>query len=544
MLGMGIIMKLNRDSLKQSVFWRQAGFEIPEFDIEEMMNKTNESPIWVHFGAGNIFRGYIAALQHNLVSAGKADRGIIAVAPNDNVIIDEIYKPADNLTILVHLLPDGSLEKKVIASVSESLDGSTAGSADWRRLQEIFRKPDLQIISFTITEKGYSLTDLSGMLLPEVKEDVQNGPEKPRSLMAKIASLAYQRYKAGELPVALVSMDNCSHNGEVLKNSIETLVAQWVKSGFVEEGYLKYLNNPSKVAFPCTMIDKITPGPSEQISKALKDLGIEGMKISCTAKKSYISQFVNAEKPQYLIIEDKFPNGRPALEEAGVYFTDKDTVDKVERMKVATCLNPLHTALAVFGCLLGYRLIADEMKDELLKSLVEKIGYVEGMPAVVNPGIIDPNRFIDEVLKQRLPNPFIPDTPQRIACDTSQKIPVRFGETIKTYYKHPTLDIKRLTYIPLVIAGWCRYLIGVDDQGNEMTLSPDPMLVRLKDIVKDVEFGNSDSMGNCLKPLLSNERIFGMDLYQAGLGEKIEGFFKEMLAGKNAVRQVLAKYLA
>ena len=95
--------------------------------------------------------------------------------------------------------------------------------------------------------------------------------------------------------------------------------------------------------------------------------------------------------------------------------TDRDTVNNTERMKVTTCLNPLHTALAVYGCLLGYTHIAEEMKDKQLKALVEKIGYQEGMPVVVNPKILDPQDFIHEVIDVRLPNPFIPDMPQRIA---------------------------------------------------------------------------------------------------------------------------------
>lgn len=535
-------MELNRKSLGNS-FWHQAGFEIPKFDMEQMLDKTYETPVWVHFGAGNIFRGFIAALQQKLLESGKAEKGIIAVAPNDRMIIDEIYKPSDNLTILVHLFPDGSMEKKVIASVSESLAGNTGATSDWQRLGAIFRKPSLQIVSFTVTEKGYGLTDISGDFLTPVKEDIYNGPENPGSLMAKIASLLYLRYKEGKLPIALVSMDNCSHNGDILKKSIKTLAACWLERGFVEKGYLDYIDNPDKVAFPCTMVDKITPRPSEAVYKTLRELGVEGTKIICTAKNSYISQFVNAERPQYLVVEDKFPNGRPPLEEAGVYFTDRATVDKVEKMKVTTCLNPLHTALAIFGCLLGYTLIADEMKDAQLKGLVEKMGYDEGMPVVVNPGIIDPAEFIGEVLKERLPNPFIPDTPQRIACDTSQKIPARFGETIKTYVNHPTLNVGKLTFIPLVIAGWCRYLMGIDDLGNEMELSPDPMLDELRTYIQGVKLGSTDAAGNCLKPLLSNERIFGLDLYRAGLGGKIEGFFCEMLEGRNAVRKVLEKYV-
>ena len=162
-----------------------------------------------------------------------------------------------------------------------------------------------------------------------------------------------------------------------------------------------------------------------------------------------MAPFVNAEVSEYLVIEDKFTNGRPPLEEAGIIFTDRETVNKVETMKVTTCLNPLHTALAVSGCLLGYNLIADEMKDPILRKFVEKIGYEEGLKVVVDPKIISPKEFIDEVVNERFSNPFIPDTPQRIATDTSQKVGIRFGETIKSYARKDDLNPADLVAIPL-----------------------------------------------------------------------------------------------
>ena len=73
------------------------------------------------------------------------------------------------------------------------------------------------------------------------------------------------------------------------------------------------------------------------------------------------------------------------------------------------------------------------MKDADIVALIKRLGYVEGLPVVVNPGILEPKAFIDEVVEQRLPNPFMPDAPQRIATDTSQKVGIRFGETIKSY---------------------------------------------------------------------------------------------------------------
>lgn len=220
------------------------------------------------------------------------------------------------------------------------------------------------------------------------------------------------------------------------------------------------------------MIDKITPRPDDAVRDILEKDGVEECGAAVTSRNTYAAPFVNAEETGYLVIEDSFPNGRPRLEDGGVLFTERETVDKVEKMKVCTCLNPLHTCLAVFGCLLGYRKIADEMKDEALVRLVERVGYQEGLPVVVNPEILDPKAFLDTVLKVRLPNPFLPDTPQRIATDTSQKLPIRFGETIRAYGADEGLKVEDLQVIPLVYAGWLRYLMAVDDKGAPFALSP------------------------------------------------------------------------
>ena len=274
---------------------------------------------------------------------------------------------------------------------------------------------------------------------------------------------------------------------------------------------------------------------------------IEDMEPIVTSKNTFIAAFVNAERPQYLVVEDKFPNGRPPLEKAGVYMTDRDTVNKTERMKVTTCLNPLHTALAVFGCLLDYELISEEMKNPVLKKLVERIGYVEGLPVVTDPGILSPKQFIDEVLNIRVPNPFMPDTPQRIATDTSQKLSIRFGETIKSYLASPELSLSDLQAIPAVFAGWLRYLMGVDDNGDAFDLSPDPLLATVRPYVQDLKLGapaDREALSKTLAPLLSDASIFGVDLISAGLSDRVLNAFVSMLQGPGAVADTLAALTA
>ena len=523
--------------------WQEKGYEIPKYDRDKVKKLTMENPSWIHFGAGNIFRGFPAAGLQKMLDEASYDKGLVVSEGFDYEIIEKAYKPYDDLSLLVVLKSDGNIQKKVIGSVVESLVADTSKDKDWERHKEIFRKSSLQLASFTITEKGYSLVDSSGEYMSLVAEDFRNGYDKPSHLMGKITALLYERYKEGSLPIAMVSMDNCSHNGDKLFAATETYAMNWVKNGFMEEGFLAYIRDKNKVAFPWTMIDKITPRPDDKVKQILEDDGFKDTELIITSKNTYTSPFVNAEETEYLVIEDLFPAGRPPLEKAGFIFTDRETVDKVERMKVCTCLNPLHTALAIFGCLLSYTTIWEEMRDPQLVKLVNKIGYDEGMAVVVNPGVIDPMDFIKAVLEVRLPNPFMPDAPQRIATDTSQKIPIRFGETIKAYRDRDRLKVRNLTFIPLTIAGWCRYLMGIDDEGMAFTPSPDPLLDELMGYVKDIKLGDETLKEGTLRPILSNDKIFAVNLYDVGLGEKIEAMFLELIAGKGAVRDTLKKYL-
>ncbi len=536
-------MKLTLQGIKDTAAWEAAGVKLPSYDVSAVAEATKEAPVWVHFGAGNIFRIFIGGLADTLISAGEMTKGITCVETFDFDVVDKIYVPYDNLVLAVTLKADGSTEKQVIGSLTEAIKAQSGVEAQWNRLKEIFVNPGLQMISFTITEKGYALKGADGTFFPFVQADIDNGPEKPGAAMAVVCALLFERYKAGKAPLAVVSMDNCSHNGEKLQSSIITMAEEWQKKGFVDDGFLAYLKDEKQVSFPWSMIDKITPRPADSVCEELKKLGVEDIAPVITSKKTYIAPFVNAEGPQYLVIEDKFPNGRPALEKAGVYMTDRDTVNKVERMKVTTCLNPLHTALAVYGCVLGYTLIADEMKDPELNKLVHEIGPVEGMPVVTDPGILSPQDFVDEVINVRIPNPFMPDTPQRIATDTSQKVGIRYGETIKSYVAKYG-DAKKLQAIPLAIAGWCRYLLAVDDEGKAFELSADPMAQELTAKLAGIEVGKPETYKGQLKEILSNENIFGIDLYKAGIGEKIEELFVEEIAGPGAVRATLKKYLA
>jgi len=522
--------------------WEAKGYLLPKFDIAKVREKTAKEPTWVHFGGGNIFRAFPAAILNDALNTGKYDRGVIVAETFDFEVIDKAYTPYNNLSLLVSLQSTGTIEKKVIASVTEALKADPQ-FPDWNRLVEIFRNPSLQMISFTITEKGYTYNEA----------DLARGL-KPLFAMGKVCALLYERWQAtpsgssdlsgsSGLPLTIQSMDNCSHNGDKVKAGVFAYAERWVKDGLVPAAFLDYLKDEKKITFPWSMIDKITPRPHEKVKEMLAADGFEDNDYIETEKHTFTAPFVNAEEVQYLVIEDNYTNGRPPLDLGGALYTTRETVDKVETMKVTTCLNPLHTAMALYGCMLGYTLISAEMADEDLRPFIQKIGYMEAMPVVTDPGVLNPYEFIGAVINRRLPNPFMPDAPQRIACDTSQKLPIRFGETLKKYIARG-LDKSNLILIPLTLAGYARYLKGIKDDGTPFDCSPDPLLEELQAIVAPLEIGKPDQDWSPLKKLYTRKDIFAVDLYEAGLGEQIEGMVKELYAGPGAVRKTLHKYVS
>lgn len=511
------------------------GYELPKFNVEEMRKNTQDNCTWLHFGAGNLFRSFPAARMQDLLEKGICKTGIVVAEGFDHTIIDDIYKKYDNNYLLVTLKSSNEVEKRVISSVATSYKASPFEEEDYNKLKRIFINPKLQMVSFTITEKGYDISS------PFIQEDILKGLHKANTIMAVITSLVYERFKAGEKPLAFVSMDNCSNNGEKLKASVLSIAKIWVEKKGIEKEFTEYLEDSNKVSFPLSMIDKITPRPNELIRKTLVDEHFEDNKVIITDKNTYIAPFVNTEESEYLVIEDSFPNGRPKLEEAGIYFTDRDTVTKVEKMKVCTCLNPLHTAMSIIGCLLGYTKISDEMEDDDIVNYIKGIGYDEGLKVVVDPKIISPKAFIDDVINNRLANPFIPDTPQRIATDTSQKICIRFGETVKSYMKDSNLDEANLKLIPFFMASYIRYLMGINDDGESFNLSSDPRSDELWNYVKALkikEYTKKEAQ-ELLKPILQLDDLWGFDLYNSKLKDVVVDDFIYMASQKSKVRELL-----
>ena len=204
-------MKLTNAGISNREEWIQKGYRLPEFDRKAVSKATKKAPYWVHFGNGNIFKAFQANVVQNLLNSEELDRGLIVAEGFDYEIVEKMNRPFDDLNILVTLKADGTIEKTVIGSVVESLILDSDEEIQFGRLKEIFRQDSLQMASFTITEKGYSLVDAKGQTLPSVTEDFLNGPDKPTSYIGKVAALLYSRYLVGEKPVVIDSRRRSLH---------------------------------------------------------------------------------------------------------------------------------------------------------------------------------------------------------------------------------------------------------------------------------------------------------------------------------------------
>jgi fructuronate reductase len=175
-------MQLNAEGIVDQSEWKRKGFEMPRFDRDAMVKATLASPVWIHFGAGNIFRGFPAMLMQHLLDQGGSQKGIIVGEGFDYEIIDKIYAPHDDISLLVTLKADGSIAKTVVGSVAAAYKCDSSFADEWKKFQDAFASPSLQMVSFTITEKGFGLKG---------RTDSSSRSSSPIWRMARKASLQH-----------------------------------------------------------------------------------------------------------------------------------------------------------------------------------------------------------------------------------------------------------------------------------------------------------------------------------------------------------------
>ncbi|MEE6295868.1 mannitol dehydrogenase family protein [Georgenia wangjunii] len=406
----------------------------------------------VHLGVGAFHRSHQAMFIDRLMAQGHAlDWGIcgVGVLPGDRRITD-VLTAQDGLYTLVLKHPDGSVEPRVIGSITECLHAP----ADPEAAIERMAAPSTRIVSLTITEGGYNIDPVTGGFdehNPAVLADLE-GDAPPRTVFGLVVEALRRRRERDVPPFAVVSCDNLQGNGALARSAftsfarrLEPALGDWVEQ---------------EVHFPSSMVDRITPVTTESDIAAVRDrFGvIDGWPVVC-------------EPFEQWVLEDSFgAAGRPPLELAGVQLVDD--VAPYELMKLRL-LNASHQALCYLGYLHGYRYVHEAAQDPVFAEFLRTFMEREAKPTLEPVPGVDLDRYITTVV-ERFANPQVADTLARICADTSDRIPK---------FLLPVLREQRATggaieLAALVVASWARYAEGVDEHGAAIEVV-DPLRERL-----------------------------------------------------------------
>jgi mannitol 2-dehydrogenase len=398
----------------------------------------------------------MAVAIDDLMNQGKAlDWGICGVGLMEfDRKMKDALQAQDCLYTLTLKHPDGTREARVIGSITEYLFAPDDAEVVIEKLAD----PNTKIVSLTITEGGYNFDRVTGEFdssNPAVAADLMTGAT-PKTAFGFVTEALRRRRERGVPPFTVLSCDNIQGNGDVAKSMFlafaqlkDANLATWIKE---------------QVAFPNSMVDRITPVTSdEDIAEAADKLGLRD------------TWPVVAEPFFQWVIEDHFTMGRPNFDEVGAQFVED--VEPYELMKLRL-LNASHQGLTYFGFLSGYRFAHEAVSDPAIASFLLKYMDNEATPTLRPVPGIDLNAY-KHMLVERFSNPEVRDTLARLCAESSDRIPKWLLPVIREQLARGG-DITRSAAI---VASWARYAEGVDEKGEEINVV-DPLKNELVPIAK------------------------------------------------------------
>lgn len=445
----------------------------------ERLMRTGSAPAIgiVHFGPGAFFRAFNAVFTDQVMAeTGDTTWGICAISLRSATFRDQLV-PQGGVYTSVSLAPAGA-EYRQIGAIAQVL----VAPEDPGAVLAAMTDPAVKIVSLTITEKGYCHEPATGRLNPDhpdIVHDLAN-LDAPRSAPGFIVAALAARRAAGLRPFTVLTCDNLPSNGRLasgivldLARKVDPDLAEWIKA---------------ECRFPSTMVDRITPATTEADIAALE-----------SAQGYHDPACVTHEPFRQWVIEDDFVDGvRPAWDQVGAQLVGN--VDAHEHMKLR-CLNGTHSTLAYLGYLAGYETIAETVGDRHFARLLERLWAEEIIPTVPKPEGEDLPVYAAALL-ERFRNPAIRHRTWQIAMDGSQKLPQRLLGTVADNLAAG----RAVPGLALGVAGWMRYIGGVDEQGQAIDVR-DPLADRLRAV--------SDSVSDPVKKvaaLLSMEEVFDRTL--------------------------------
>ena len=404
----------------------------------------------LHIGVGNFHRAHQAVYLDDLFNAGKdLDWALIGAGiRSGDRAMRQALEPQDWLTTVVELEPGVD-----VARVTGSMMGFVPVGEDGRAIVETLDDPGLRIVSLTVTEGGYCIDPATGAFNPAHPDIVYDAAhlETPKGVFGVLLAALRRRRDQGLAPFTIMSCDNIPHNGHVAREAVAGL------ADLVDPALAAYVRE--QVAFPNSMVDRITPATTDRERAALAErFGVQdNWPVFCEPFRQWV-------------LEDNFPSGRPALEEVGVTFTPHVAAFELMKLRI---LNGGHAAIAYPAGLLGIHFVHDAMADPQVRSFLDKLEREEIIPNVPPVPGVDLQDYY-QLIASRFANPGVGDTIPRLAQDGSNRQPKFILPSTRDRVKAGA-DV---TGLALVSALWCRYCAATTDAGEPFTLD-DPNARRL-----------------------------------------------------------------
>lgn len=418
--------KLNKQTLTKL----SAGVSVPSYEPGAI------SAGIVHIGVGNFHRAHQAVYLDKLFNLGlDHDWGIIGAGlrPSDKNMRN-VLREQDWLSTVVELDPAQDTAR-VCAAMIDFVE------IDPQKLIEQLCKKEIRIVSLTITEGGYYRDEKSGGFNashPEIVYDSQH-PDTPKTVFGVLLAALDKRRQSAVAPFTIMSCDNLPGNGHVTQQAMvglaqlhSTELADWVSA---------------EVSFPNAMVDCITPATGDRERNLVREKFAidDAMPVVCEPFRQWV-------------LEDKFPQGRPALEKVGVEFVADVAPHELMKLRL---LNGGHASLSYPAALLGVQYVHEAMQNELVSGFMSKLIQQEVIPIVPEVVGFDFHLYFTQV-RERFSNPKIADTIPRLCLDGSNRQPKFILPSIVDRLEQG-LAVDGLA---LEVALWCRYCAGYDEAGN------------------------------------------------------------------------------
>jgi fructuronate reductase len=456
----------------------------------------------VHLGIGAFHRAHQAVFTEQAAAAtGDTDWGICGVTQRSAAVLEQLA-PQDCLYTVLERGP-GAAPPQVIGSVREVL------YAGWMPIEVAVRiaDPAVRIVTLTVTEKGYR-RDTTGRLDRTddvIRADLAGG--QPRSVVGQLVR-GLQRRQATGAPLTVLSCDNVTGNGAVLRSLVHDFCAALPSAeGEPLVGWIE-----ASVRFPGSMVDRIVPAATEVDRAEIRqrfgftDAGL-----------------VVAEPFRQWVLQDDFAAERPAWDKAGVLLVPD--VAPYEKAKIRL-LNAAHSLLAYSGALAGYELISEAVADDRLEAAATALMTEDAAPTLDLPAGFDLEAYISEVI-ERFANPALRHRTVQIAMDGSQKLPVRVLGTVRDRLRAGAEP----RWAARAVAAWMVYVgVRADRRGRPLPVD-DPLADRLAATV-----GTAPSAAALVDSLLSIRDVFDPELagsttFRDLLVPQVEEFLSAVHAG-------------